>query len=307
MNISFFSPIVRCDVEFSPDLIVIEEAIRADEANKKLAGILNIDLGPLGFLQNDNVHRFPVHSNREGIFVAGSSRDIQNLSWAWTDIENVVLAVKNLLGNGTKTVPKNKAVVDRGKCTLCLTCYRCCPHGAIYWDRQTIISPVACQACGICASECPMNAIQIGGYTDTDIKGQIRASATSGNGAPVIIAFCCENSAYEAGEMAKAFKMPLPEGLHMIKVPCAGKIDLDYIMTAFVEGADGVLVMACHNKNCKSEKGNIYAGWRVDDAHRMFEEIGYDKGRLRFVTLASNMGSDFSSIAFDMQAKLKKI
>ena len=59
---------------------------------------------------------------------------------------------------------------------------------------------------------------------------------------------------------------------------------------AAADSGDGVLVLTCHEGNCKSEKGNTYASWRVEDAQCMLEEAGYDKERLRFATLASNMG-----------------
>ena len=306
-TISFFDSVARRNIELSPDLVVVEEEIRADQINAGLAQLLRIDSGPWGFLQKDNVHLFPVRSNREGIFVIGSSREIFNLPLAWTDVENLSLEVRDLLGDGKKIVAKDKAVIDEGKCVICLTCYRCCPHGAIYWTNKAVISPVACQGCGICASECPMDAIQIGGFNDTDIAAEVKTNAASGNGTPRIVAFCCQNSAYEAGEMADVFKMKIPEGLRMIKVPCAGKIDLEFIMNAFVAGADGVLVMACHPGNCKSEKGNTYAGWRVNDALRMLEEAGFEKDRLRFETIASNMGGDFASIVLDMEEKIKEL
>ena len=306
-TISFFDSVARRNIELSPDLVVVEEEIRADQINAGLAQLLRIDSGPWGFLQKDNVHLFPVRSNREGIFVIGSSREIFNLPLAWTDVENLSLEVRDLLGDGKKIVAKDKAVIDEGKCVICLTCYRCCPHGAIYWTNKAVISPVACQGCGICASECPMDAIQIGGFNDADITAEVKTSAASGNGTPRIVAFCCQNSAYEAGEMADVFKMKIPEGLRMIKVPCAGKIDLEFIMNAFVAGADGVLVMACHPGNCKSEKGNTYAGWRVNDALRMLEEAGFEKDRLRFETIASNMGGDFASIVLDMEEKIKEL
>jgi heterodisulfide reductase subunit A-like polyferredoxin/coenzyme F420-reducing hydrogenase delta subunit len=305
-KITFFDPVLRQDMELSPDLLVIEEEICADQSNDELAGLLRIDMEAAGLMQKDNVHRFPVSSNREGIFVIGASREVQNLPLEITDAANAVLGVKNLLGDGTRMVPKERGIVDTGKCVFCITCYRCCPHGAIYWDEdnKAVISPLACQACGICASECPMDAIQIGGFIDADLKEEIKESIKPDAKAPQIVAFCCRNSAFEAGVMAKTFNMPVPEGLKMIKVPCAGKIDLDYILTAFVEGADGVLVLACHNGNCKSERGNIFAEWRVDDAHRMLEESGFGKERLQFATLASNTGSRFSSIVSEMEKNI---
>jgi coenzyme F420-reducing hydrogenase delta subunit len=107
--------------------------------------------------------------------------------------------------------------------------------------------------------------------------------------------------------MAEAYGLPKPANLQMIKVPCAGKVDLDYMMNAFVEGADGLMIMACHAGNCKSERGNTYAKWRVEDLHRMMEEMGLEKERLEFVTLASNMGGGFSETLTGMEKKLKDL
>ncbi|RLB82276.1 MAG: hypothetical protein DRH24_08080, partial [Deltaproteobacteria bacterium] len=115
-TISFFDSVARRDVEISPDFIVIEEEMCANHLNEELAEILRINVGPSGFLQSDNVHFFPVRSNREGIFVAGSTREISGLPSAWTDVENIAIEVKDLLGDGKKIVAKNKAVVDEDKC-----------------------------------------------------------------------------------------------------------------------------------------------------------------------------------------------
>ncbi len=308
--ISFFDPVLRENVELETDTIVIEEALCTDRINKELAGLLRIDLGPFGFLQKDNVHRFPVKSNREGIFVVGPARDTLGLSASLTDMGNVILELKHLLGDGDgkKIIPAEIAVVDREKCAICLTCYRCCPHGAIYWDDKAIISPVACQACGTCAAECPQDAIQINNFKDEEISGKVvECCGEVSSDAPLIVAFCCRNSAVEAGRMAELFNMKLPEGLRIITVPCAGKIDVDYILTAFNEGADGVLVVSCHKGNCKSETGNMFAEWRVNDVKRMLVETGIESERISFESLASNMGPEFSSIANSMEEKIKEI
>ncbi|GAB6909171.1 conserved hypothetical protein [Desulfosarcina cetonica] len=308
LSITYDDPVLQRPVELVPDIIVVEEAIGADDVNAALADMLKIDMGSMGFLQTDNVHRYPVSTNREGIFVVGGSRRVKKRYGALMDAENAALRVRGLLGDGTIDVPTDKAVIDTGKCTFCLTCYRCCPHGAIYWaaENKPVISKVACQGCGICASECPMDAIQIGDYNDTAMIETVGQSATAKTGdAPTIVAFCCQNSGLEAAKMAESFGMPLPAGLKTVTVPCAGKVDIDYIMHALAEGADGVVIMACHNGNCKSERGSLYAGWRAANAQEMLAAIGVEKERICFATTASNMGADFSTILMDMEAQLK--
>lgn len=308
LSITYVDPVLQRQVVLMPDMIVIEEAIGADQVNAALAEMLNIDVGSMGFLQTENVHRYPVDTNRRGIFVVGGSRRVKKRYGALMDAENAAIQVRSLLGDGTMTLPANKAVLDIGKCTFCLTCYRCCPHGAIDWtiDNKPVISAVACQSCGICAAECPMDAIQIGDFSDSVVLGQVSQSAAAKTGAsPTIVAFCCQNSGLEAARMAESFGMPLPKGLKTVAVPCGGKVDIDYVMHALAEGADGVVVMACYHGNCKSEKGSLYAKWRSANAQEMLAAIGVEKERICFATTASNMGADFSKILMTMEEALK--
>ncbi len=299
-SVVFQDMVLGRPVEATHDLLVVEEKNLTDEANLSLAEVMGLHITPSGFLQKDNVHRFPAKSNRKGIFVIGGARQAQNLTGCVTDVASVLLELGVLF---KEEVPTDRiAVVDREKCAICLTCYRCCPHGAIYWDDKAVISPVACQGCGICASECPNDAIQLMSFTDDDISGEVKKALEKTPGA--IVAFCCENSAAEAAEAAARFGMPLPEKLSIIKVPCAGKVDIQYILSAFVEGAGGVLVAACHNGNCKSEYGSNYARWRIEEASRMLDETGIDKNRLAFVTMAANMGSDFVKAAGILAGKI---
>jgi heterodisulfide reductase subunit A-like polyferredoxin/coenzyme F420-reducing hydrogenase delta subunit len=307
LRLDFFDGVLRDEVVLAPDVVVVAEAIRPSQQFYDLEQVLRIETDHDNFFQPDNVHCLPVQSNREGIYVIGSARLPSDLAQSWADAHNAALAVRNFLGEGKKSVPKEKAKIHRGKCTICLTCFRVCPHGAVYWDNRAVISPLACQGCGICASECPMDAIQLVEYTDDQMEAQIFAATEQQVDTPRIIAFLCQNSAYEAAEMARLFGDAPPQGLQVIKVPCAGKVDVDYILTAFQAGADGVLVLACHKDNCKSLRGNTFADWRVEDTRRMLEEVGLEKERLQFATLASNMPVEFVRIIREVEQELETL
>ena len=59
---------------------------------------------------------------------------------------------------------------------------------------------------------------------------------------PKILAFCCHYCAYAAADLAGSMRIQYPDSVRIIKVPCSGKIDLNYILNAFEAGADGVFV-----------------------------------------------------------------
>jgi coenzyme F420-reducing hydrogenase delta subunit len=144
-------------------------------------------------------------------------------------------------------------------------------------------------------------------FEDDSIKSQLDQSLSQTAETPNLVAFCCENSSLEALKMARLFGLDLPSGLRTVHVPCAGKVDLDYLFSAFLKGADGVLVLTCHPGNCKSVRGNTFAGWRVENVQRMLANAGMDKSRLRFATLASNMGHELAGILSGMEDDLKKL
>jgi heterodisulfide reductase subunit A-like polyferredoxin/coenzyme F420-reducing hydrogenase delta subunit len=309
LSITSYDPVLGRDVELHPDCIVVEEEIQANRINAELAEVLRLDPGPWGFLQEDNVHRLPVHSNREGVFIAGEAKEPQELTGIWADAANVALQVRDFLGDGEVTLPEFTGIIDKEKCCFCLTCYRCCPHGAIGWDDKPFISPAACQACGICASECPQKAIQIVEYTDEKVTLHIKEALkdVASSDGPALLAFCCQNSAQEAWSMAQSFGRPLPSGLRTIAVPCGGKVDLGAIYTAFLNGADAVAVLSCHPDNCKSVRGNTFAGLRVQQAKRILDATGLSPERLLFHTLASNMDHDLSETLGQLEQTAKEL
>jgi len=292
LAVKFFEPTMREELSLSVDLVAYDEQYLAQSDNARVAELLRVPTDSRGFLQADNVHHVPAATPRRGIYAVGPGRGITGQEEADADVAAAVPEIQSLLGQGTALAPQGRAVVDRGLCALCLTCYRLCPHGAITWDSRAIINELACQGCGICASQCPNEAIQIRNFTDEQMAAIMWAFNPQLS--PRIVAFMCRNSAWEAYQTAlKQYHVSLPLGFTPIKMPCAGKVDVDYLLRAFTHSADGVMVMACHQDNCKSQQGNEHAHWGVEQAQALLAEAGVDPRRLVFKTLAANAPHDF--------------
>ncbi|HOO57862.1 MAG TPA: hydrogenase iron-sulfur subunit, partial [Anaerolineaceae bacterium] len=51
----------------------------------------------------------------------------------------------------------------------------------------------------------------------------------------------------------------LPENIHLVKVPCTGRIDPLFILNAVQGGADGVMISGCLPEKCHFKEGNLAA------------------------------------------------
>jgi len=163
------------------DLLVAEELLLPSEGTETLSSLLNIRKDSRGFYQDENVHLYPIASEKKGIFFIGGCRGDLDLGRVLTDISSVVMNVHELLSSGKILVEIERVKADPQKCVACLTCIRVCPHGAIQLVRTDNskevagISDLACYACGICAAICPAKAIKFQGYRDEEILAQIEA------------------------------------------------------------------------------------------------------------------------------------
>jgi len=169
------------DTAVTCDLLVAEELPFPVEGAEGLGSLFGIRLDSRGFYQDENVHLYPVCSERKGVFFVGGCRGNSDITRVLNDVSSVVTSICGFLCPGHIQVDIDKVKVDPQKCVACLTCIRVCPHSAIQLVRvedgkdSALISDVACVACGVCASICPAKAIEFQGYRDDEILAQIEA------------------------------------------------------------------------------------------------------------------------------------
>ena len=65
---------------------------------------------------------------------------------------------------------------------------------------------------------------------------------TNSEFAPQILAFACHYCAYAAADLAGSMRLSYPTNVKIVQLPCTGKLDVLYVLRAFEDGADGVLV-----------------------------------------------------------------
>ncbi len=74
------------------------------------------------------------------------------------------------------------------------------------------------------------------------MSAQEAALEKPGSWLPRIIAYCCNWCAYAGADLAGLNRLQYPASVRIIRVPCSGRVDPQFILQAFQKGADAVLV-----------------------------------------------------------------
>ena len=127
------------------------------------------------------------------------------------------------------------------------------------------------------------------------------------NGEPKILALCCHYCAYAAADLAGSMRLQYAPNVRVLRLPCTGKLDIQYIMKAFESGVDGVIVAGCLEGGCHFEEGNLRAKKRVALARQVLEEAGLEGERLEMFNLSSAQGQTFAEIVDTMTKRLKDL
>ena len=124
---------------------------------------------------------------------------------------------------------------------------------------------------------------------------------------PLILAFCCHYCAYAAADLAGSMRLEYADNVRVLRLPCTGKVEVDYILAAFERGVDGVIVAGCLEGGCHFLEGNLRARRRVERAKQLLEEIGLEPARLEMFNLSSAEGARFAEIVTEMTDRLTRL
>jgi F420-non-reducing hydrogenase iron-sulfur subunit len=82
-------------------------------------------------------------------------------------------------------------------------------------------------------------------------------------------------------------RLQYPTNIRIIRTPCTGKLEVEYFLRAFENGADGVLVAGCEEGSCHFKEGNLMAKRRVNHTRQILSEAGFEKERLRMINIGA--------------------
>jgi coenzyme F420-reducing hydrogenase delta subunit len=130
---------------------------------------------------------------------------------------------------------------------------------------------------------------------------------SSGDKETTIVAFCCIYCAYAAADLAGSMRLQYPSNVRIIRTPCTGRLEVEYFLRAFENGADGVLVAGCEEGSCHFKEGNLIARRRVDYARKLLAESGLEADRLKMVNVSAAMARLFTGHVREMAETVQKL
>lgn len=124
---------------------------------------------------------------------------------------------------------------------------------------------------------------------------------------PRIVAFVCNWCTYIAADAAGVARARYAPNVRLIRTMCSGRVDPQFVLTAFKKGADGVLLCGCHPRDCHYNSGNYKALRRYTLLKKMLAQMGFEDDRLRLEWISASEAEKFRRVVDDMTERVRKL
>jgi F420-non-reducing hydrogenase iron-sulfur subunit len=123
---------------------------------------------------------------------------------------------------------------------------------------------------------------------------------------PNILCFCCSWCSYAGADLAGVSRFQYPPSIRIVRVMCSGRVDPAFILEAFKDGVDGVIVTGCHIGDCHYLKGNEYAKERIERYIDVLKMMGLEN-RFKLEWVSASEGKRFSELISEFTEQIKKL
>ncbi len=124
---------------------------------------------------------------------------------------------------------------------------------------------------------------------------------------PTIVSFLCNWCSYTGADLAGTSRMKYAPNARIIRVMCSGRVDPTFVLKAFKEGADAVLICGCHPGDCHYHEGNYKCLRRYHLLKKYIEQLGIEPDRLRLAWISASEGKQFAELVNDMTETVRKL
>jgi len=101
--------------------------------------------------------------------------------------------------------------------------------------------------------------------------------------------------------------MEYKPNVRIIRVMCSGRVEPTFVLKAFANGADGVLICGCHPGDCHYQEGNYRCLRRYLLLQKYIRQIGIEPERLKLEWISASEGKQFAELVNSFTEKIKEL
>ncbi len=124
---------------------------------------------------------------------------------------------------------------------------------------------------------------------------------------PKIIGFICKWCTSAGADLAGTSRLKYPPNMIPITVFCSSRVDPQYILWAFKNGADGVFLGGCHPNDCHYQDGNYKTMKRIPILKKLLKDLGIEEERLRLEWISASEADKFRKTITEFTETIKKL
>jgi heterodisulfide reductase subunit A len=190
---------------------------------------------------------------------------------------------------GELFAPQVISMVDQSKCTVCTLCREICdclaiqpvsgPVEGLGHNVPRMVDPMLCTGEGTCAASCPEMALTLANCTTAQHEARVAALARSLD-ADEVMGFGCQWSGAAVADQAGLRGLSYNRQFYLLPVRCLGQIDPLVMGRAFLEGANGLLLIGCNPEECHHSYGIDHTWSRVWVLKKLLSLCGLERERI---------------------------
>ena len=132
-------------------------------------------------------------------------------------------------------------------------------------------------------------------------------TATQPSFEPKIVAFMCNWCSYAAADSAGVARFKSPPNVLPVRVMCSGRVSPELILKAFMSGADGVMVLACHIGDCHYDSGNHRTAKRIPLLRNLLIYMGIEPDRLCLDWVSASESPKFAQVTSEFVEDVRRL
>lgn len=129
----------------------------------------------------------------------------------------------------------------------------------------------------------------------------------SKNFEPKIVGFLCNWCSYSAADSVGNSRKTYPTNVNVVRVMCSGRVEPSFVIKAFKEGADGVMILGCHPGDCHYKEGNYKTMRRFPLLKKLLKQFGIENERICLDWVSASEGEKFISVINEFIGSVKNL